>query len=364
MSNSRGGSTLKASFHILGALMLLACSSQTPALAQFAPGQTVYFEYVGEIREGRVKSEDGYGGVIVEYRDATDGQFKGYTRTYQKNQLSTTPPAGYNPGGYGNVNGRLGGAPAAVAPAQINPAANIPQNPGGWTPVQPAQPQQPAWQPQQQPQQPQQAAAPGGGPAANGPPLTENDILAFFHARMGNDPNSVPWPGRQKVYDDLVDMIKNRGTTFKGLTVASPFDNAVRFFQPPQAVIEALESNHGAPVGPNWFYGNWNMAKHEADKHFKADDQWWAKVPGAGRADQLTINPNGTYRWGAVEGRWRAATKQDTFKLDKGASGIVLEKFRDGTDWVVYKDDRMPGENNIRAADINFPQTQFLGGRM
>jgi hypothetical protein len=186
-----------------------------------------------------------------------------------------------------------------------------------------------------------------------GPPLTENEIIDYFKATMGDDPNKIPWGGeREKIYDDMLNMLKDRGTAFKGLELHSELETAVRKYQVPSSIISALQGNYLAPVETDWFFGSWNMNKHEFGDGIEA-----------GKADTLIIHPDGRYTWGDKTGEWVPATKADVFKVDKGESGVVLKDFRGTQDWVVYKDDKMPGTDNIRAADIDQPDTQFLGGR-
>ncbi|MBX9570602.1 MAG: hypothetical protein K2X77_17045 [Candidatus Obscuribacterales bacterium] len=251
---------------------------------------------------------------------------------------------------------------------------NGPANPANPQPQQ-AQPQQA--QPQQpQPQQAQQAQQPGEPfrpadpgfkawlnkekidpknviPQFDGPPLSENDIIGYLRDALGDRPQNVPENGpREKIYENLLNMIKNRGTTFKGLDIGSDFVNNLFHYQPPQSVKEAAENNFGAPKPTEWYFGNWNMNKHD-----------FGNMLAGGRAGALTINQDRTYSFEGKQGTWVPATTQDLMKLDKGATGMVLHNFRDGKDWVVYKDDRMPGTDNIRISDIDFPQTLMVGGR-
>lgn len=230
-----------------------------------------------------------------------------------------------------------------------NPQQQVQPNPAQPNPAQPNPQAQEAHKPQPERQLPQNPI-----PQFDGPPLTQNDIIDFLSKAFGDNPRNVPWGGpREKVYDDLMNMIKDRGTTFKGLEVASKFDNDLRFFEPHQGVIEAIENNFGPPVQPDWFFGSWKTAKHDFGT------QEWP----AGNLEPLQVTGDQTYSFGNIKGNWVPATKEDLMNVGKG-SGIVLRNFRDGRDWIMFKDDRMPGDNNIRFADKLAPQTQFVAGRM
>ncbi len=230
-------------------------------------------------------------------------------------------------------------------PAQPNPQAQPQHNP---------QPQQNPQAQQAQNPQPQQQLPQNPIPQFDGPPLTQNDIIDFLSKSFGDNPRNLAWGGpREKVYDDLMNMIKDRGTAFKGLEVASKFDNDLRFFEPHQGVIEAIENNFGAPVQPDWFFGSWKTAKHDFGT------QEWP----AGKLEPLKVGADQTYSFGNIQGNWVPASKEDLMNVGKG-SGIVLRNFRDGRDWIMFKDDRMPGDNNIRFADKLAPQTQYVAGRM
>ena len=387
-------------------VLSLACFFAESASAfepTYTVGQTVFADYVGEAREARVLQEDETS-VKIEFRNALTGQYDGSDiRWKQKSEVHAGQPANYDPKGYGNVNGALqpagvgvlpGGGGGVPGPAAIPGGGIIPGGlplalPGanrfptleefdmfkwGRKPQFPQPQPQPAVQPAADPVRLRPQAQnlnrnrpdwlppegiqpdPKFAPQFDGPPLTEEDIKDYLMKTMGDKPQNLNWGGpREKAYENLVNMIKDRGTAFKGLTVASSFDNFLRHYQVPQDVIEGVENNFGTPVKPNWYFGNWNMAKHEFDVNGFGTE--------AGRADQLIIQPNGEYRWGDRKGFWHPAAKADLQKIGKGATGVVLESFRGNTDWVVYKDDRMPGTDNIRAPDIEHPDTQFLGGR-
>ncbi len=351
----------------IASTVLLAVSLTTlPAFAQFQPGQMVYFKYHGETREGRVKKEDGYGGVIVEYRDALDGQWKGYTATHMPDQLSTTPPADYNPKGYGNVDGAMQPVKGGnQIPAQnfVPNQAVVPNNQN----IPTVQPQGNAWKPVQQNPQPNQQAHPQGQlPTAHGAPLSKEDILGFLRQAFGkDDADGVEWNHRVKTYEQLDRMIKDRGVNFK-YEIVGDFANKIAKHLVPTNIVWDMLKNQGAPTTQNWYYGNWKTSHEGAATAYKKGNDVWEKQ-FFGKAGVLTINSNGTYEWNTgvqhKKGQWRQATRQELDKQDRGGDGITLLNAVNGVDWLVTKDDLQTGDS-IKIGNLTGLMHEERGGRM
>lgn len=119
---------MRSPFPVAAALMVSVLLSVGAALAQFQKGETVYFNYVGETREGRVVQQDQWG-VKIEFRNALTGQYdNSHTQYKQPNELSKTPPGDFDPKKYGNADGALqqhhqgaapGGGGGGFAPGQV-----------------------------------------------------------------------------------------------------------------------------------------------------------------------------------------------------------------------------------------------------
>ncbi len=346
-------------------IAMLVLSSVLPAWAQFAPGQTVYYKYVGEWREAKVIRQDA-SGVYIQVRNALTAQWDHNGDQYrQPNELTTQKPAEFDTAKYGNENGALKPAAGWNPPAQAAPAAQAQaQFPGGQN-LQPANavPNFQAQNPAQnfQAQNPAPAAQQGAGGAV----MSQGDVLGFLQANLGADAFAVPWERRQQIYNQLVQMIKSRGVNFHYEAVG-PYADAIGKFGIPTEIVSALKNNYGTPVQSAWYVGSWKMDQHGAPTGYVKDNRAYERQY-FGQSGTLKINADGTYFWnsasGPIRGTWRKAQQTDFKGIDKGGAGIVLTRAKTGTDWIVYEDDKSPGQS-IVVSEVGSPDHQEVGGRM
>lgn len=106
---------------VAASLFLAVLASGSLAWAQgggFRKGETVYFKYVGEWREGKVKKDQDQSGVLVSIKNALTGQWGDDAMYKQPGELRRDKPADFDEEGYGNAPAGLQGP---MANAQFQP---------------------------------------------------------------------------------------------------------------------------------------------------------------------------------------------------------------------------------------------------
>jgi hypothetical protein len=227
----------------------------------------------------------------------------------------------------------------AVAPpaATPKPAPGMPA-----APAKPANPNPPA---------------PGAGPAAaDGAPLTEDDIKKYFVDRIPGKWSDDPEKFRQ-VKAELDNLIKKRGTAFIYNTGLNKFgtwlgENGMGYNGP-------ISHNYGPPNNQDWLFGSWDTSITGLPVRWVEGDKLytWNEI-GASGTGRVTINKDGTYRWntksaqGVIEGKWHAASADEMG--DQGGAGVVLENAKNGEPWVAFKYRASnPGEEWLGLAEVN-----------
>lgn len=177
-------------------------------------------------------------------------------------------------------------------------------------------------------------AAPGGKP------LTQDEVLNFLTARVGDN----PFADSQKLQQaklELAELIKKRGTDFR-FDASSPFANQLSKFGMTSDVTGPLNKNFGEPNQQDVLFGTWTTTKTGLPVKFVEGGKLYTWTEAAAiNTGTVTVNPDGSYLWktgtaqGDIAGQWRPATAADM--LDSGGAGVVLKNAKNGTEWVVYK---------------------------
>jgi hypothetical protein len=195
-----------------------------------------------------------------------------------------------------------------------------------------------------------------GATAPGGEPLAEDEIKRFILDRVGDRPFDDPAKLRQTILE-LDALVKKRGTKFlynTGLNEFGAWLSAHGF-----SAIGPINHNFGPPNDQNWLFGSWVTSKTGLPVQWVEGDRLitWLEI-GAANTGVVTIYSNGTYRWqtdsaqGIIVGKWRAATVEEMG--DQGGAGVVLEKAKNGVEWVAYKYRASnPAEEWLGLAEVN-----------
>ena len=147
-------------------------------------------------------------------------------------------------------------------------------------------------------------------------------------------------PRREAVLGQLREEIMKRGVSFRKHAIG-PFADELGKYGALSNVTGPLSDNFGPPAKQAELMGTWRIAKVGATTTVTRGGDLYQRQEYAGLAGSMTINPNGTYVWnspsGVLRGNWRAATREEMAKSDKGGDGVVLLGAKDGVDWLVHK---------------------------
>lgn len=322
---------------VLFAFSLFLC---LPVNAQYTVGQTVYLNYCGSWREAKVIKWN-QTQVQLQVRNALTGQWDHDGDQWTGPEYVTTVrPANFDPYAYGNELGALKKTPIIPQTSAQAPTQQLPL--------------------QQRPIQVGNHPAPTTGSV-----MSEGEVLGFLSANLGPTPFSMPWDTRTQVFDQLANMVKSRGVNFRYQSMG-PFYDQIAKYGAPTEVTAALRENFGTPVKADWYMGAWHMDQHGAPTTYIKDARLMEKQY-FGKSGTLKINRDGSYFWnaagGPIQGTWRKSTQADFKGISKGGEGVVLTRAKTGTDWLVYEDDKSPGESII-VSEVGFPDHLEVGGRI
>ncbi|MBX9695975.1 MAG: hypothetical protein K2Z81_26550 [Cyanobacteria bacterium] len=315
-------------------LFLFSCLAVPSALAQYQPGQILYFKYCNERTEGRVLSQDG-SGIRIEAKNPLTGQYDGSNIRYITPDIILPDAQPASAGGpIQSVTPAGNSAPNAMAQEASTPSdSNSPET--ALSPV-----------------------------SSSGGLLTKEEILGFLRQRLGT---GDPFAGgkHDPVMTELAELIKARGVNFR-MDIGDQYYKQLQKFGPSPTVNATIMDNFGSPAKTNFYFGTWKMFQSGGTTTFVKDNTLYRRMEYAGNSGSLTINSNGTYIWhaasGNFNGRWRNATKAEMDVSYKGGQGIVLLHGKAGDDWIVHDDDTADGQN-IRVAGLTTRGTKEVGSR-
>ncbi len=200
-----------------------------------------------------------------------------------------------------------------------------------------------------------------GEAAPGGEPLSEEEVKQFITDRVGDKPFDDPAKLRKAILD-LDALVKNRGTKFLHNTALNYFGDWLS--KHGFSAIGPINHNFGPPNDQKWLFGSWVTSKTGLPVHWVEGDKLitWTEI-GAANTGIVTINKDGTYRWqmdsakGDIVGKWRPATVEEMG--DQGGAGVILEKAKEGAEWVAYKYRASnPDEEWLGLAQVNHRSTR------
>ena len=183
-------------------------------------------------------------------------------------------------------------------------------------------------------------------PIAGGGLLGKEEVIAYARARIGAD----PWknPPRDDNLADIRDYIRARGTNFSADADFSARMNAQSSYS--SQIGWAVNSNRGPHPTLSNYFGTWQI-KTAANRgsHSTGSDSAGRRTiittdSQAKMNEQLTINPDGTYAWAGLRGRWREVDGAEK-PPSEGGPAIWLLKAKQGVDYMVRigRDPAWPG---------------------
>ena len=184
------------------------------------------------------------------------------------------------------------------------------------------------------------ASAPAVNATAEAGLMSQEEILAYLQSHLGDQP--FQHPAREKVLKDLGRKIMQRGVDFRYQAIGA-FSNALGKFGAVSTITFPMAENYGPPAQADWYRGTWDILKVGATVEVTRNRRIYQQQEMAAKAGSLTIEGGGRYLWsspsGTFDGRWRAATPQELAVSYKGGAGVVLQRGKSGTDWIVFKRD-------------------------
>ena len=195
---------------------------------------------------------------------------------------------------------------------------------------------------------PTQAIQNSGPVTAAGGPLSKAEILGYLEKNLGNNPFG---PNRQQVQKDLAALIKARGLNFVFQNNDDFSAQLDKKFSPESTVRSPLWANSGPPPKEQEYMGTFKLQVN-VNQHHSTDGVYRYTMDGGANSGSLTVNPDGSYLWNGVRGRWRSAREDE--KRDEGGAAIVLVSAKGGEDWIVYRNRQVP-DNWIKVVNLREP---------